>query len=64
MELEQRPQVVVELEPTQVTQGPYRYMRICLETNRYRFLMTQYGDILLMDQDKPTTYQEAIKGKK
>ena len=24
--------------------------------------MTQHGDVLLMDQDEPKTYQEAIKG--
>ena len=24
--------------------------------------MTQHGDVLLMDQNEPTTYQEAIKG--
>ena len=24
--------------------------------------MTQHGDVLLMDQDEPTTYQEDIKG--
>ena len=62
MELEQRPQAVVEQEPAQVTQGPRRSGRTRHEPERYGFLVTQHGDVLLMDQDEPKTYQEAIKG--
>ena len=62
MELEQRPQVVVEQELAQVTQGPCRSSRTHHEPKRYGFLVTQHGDVLLKDQDEPKTYQEAIKG--
>ena len=52
----------MKLEPTLVTQDPHGSSRICLELKRYKFLVTQHCDILLMDQVKPTTYQEPIKG--
>ena len=52
----------MEQEPARVTQDPCRYSKTCHEPKRYGFPVTQHGDVLLMDQDEPKTYQEAIKG--
>ncbi|KAK8540307.1 hypothetical protein V6N12_046594 [Hibiscus sabdariffa] len=30
------------------------------EPERYRFLVTTHGDVILVDQDEPKTYQEAV----
>ncbi|KAK8694674.1 hypothetical protein V6N13_072221 [Hibiscus sabdariffa] len=30
------------------------------EPERYGFLVTTHGDVILVDQDKPKTYQEAV----
>ena len=62
VEQEQASQDVVEEQPAQVTQEPRRSIRIRHQPERYGFLMTQQGDVLLMDQDEPVTYQEAITG--
>ncbi|PKI67475.1 hypothetical protein CRG98_012059 [Punica granatum] len=45
-----------------VTQEPRRPGRIHHEPERYGFLMTQDNDILLVDNDEPTTYAEAVIG--
>ena len=45
-------------EPQQA-QEPRRLGRICHEIERYGFLVTDNHDVVLMDQDEPTTYHEA-----
>ncbi|PKI39011.1 hypothetical protein CRG98_040609 [Punica granatum] len=45
-----------------VTQEPRRSGRIRHEPERYGFLMTQDNDVLFVDNDKPTTYAEAVTG--
>ncbi|KAG8481078.1 hypothetical protein CXB51_025801 [Gossypium anomalum] len=42
------------------TQPPRRSLREHHAPERYGFLITTYGDILLIDQDEPRTYQEAV----
>ena len=59
---EQSPQVVVEDELARETQGLRKSGRIRQEPERYGFLVTQHGDVMLMDLDEPTTYQDAITG--
>ena len=59
-EQEQDLQVVAEVPPVPVTQGPRRSGRIRHQPERYGFLMTEEDDILVVDQDEPTTYEEAI----
>ena len=59
MELEQEPQVLV-VPQAQVAQNLRRLERIHRQPERYGFLVTQEGDVLLMDQNEPMTYQEAI----
>ena len=54
------PQVVVEQSLAQETQPLRRSLRTRHEPQRYGFLVTQDGDVMLMEQDEPTTYQEAI----
>ena len=44
----------------QQTQEPRRSGRIRHEIERYGFLITDDHDVLLMDQDEPTTYRDAI----
>ncbi|KAI5429868.1 hypothetical protein KIW84_034448 [Lathyrus oleraceus] len=61
-ELEQETQVVVEEQPAQVEQDQRRSSRIRHLPERYGYLITDQGDVLLMDQDEPVTYQEAITG--
>jgi hypothetical protein len=61
-ELEQETQVVVEEQPAQVEQDQRRSSRIHHLPERYGYLITDQGDVLLMDQDEPVTYQEAITG--
>ncbi|WJX72231.1 hypothetical protein P8452_56130 [Trifolium repens] len=61
-EHEQQPQDVVEEQPAQVEQVQRRSTRIRHEPERYGYLITEQGDVLLMDQDEPVTYQEAITG--
>ena len=59
MEREQDIQDVV-LPPTPVTQDLCRSDRICQLLERYNLLVTQEGDVLLMDQNEPNSYEEAI----
>ncbi|KAK2382604.1 secreted RxLR effector protein [Trifolium repens] len=61
-EQEQETQNVVEEQPAQVTQDQRRSNRIRHQPERYGYLITEQGDVLLMDQDEPVTYQEAISG--
>ena len=58
MEILQDSQPVVE--STSSTQGPRRSSRIHYEPKRYGFLVTDDKTIELVDQDEPTTYQEAM----
>ncbi|KAL4340774.1 hypothetical protein GQ457_08G032050 [Hibiscus cannabinus] len=52
---------VVEENPTDLeTQQLRRSMRERHESERYGFLVTTHGDIILVDQDEPKTYQEAV----
>jgi cyanophycinase-like exopeptidase len=53
---------VVTGNPTPITQEPRRSIRIRQEPERYGFLISEEGDVLLMDQDEPVTYIEAITG--
>jgi hypothetical protein len=62
MEHEEIPQVVVEGESTHETQDLRRSSRTRLEPERYGFLVTPNEFVLLLDQDEPTTYEEAIRG--
>ena len=50
------------VEPTQVTQGPRRSDRSRLQPQRYGFLITGSRDVLLIEQNEPTTYREAVVG--
>ncbi|KAI5410333.1 hypothetical protein KIW84_055723 [Lathyrus oleraceus] len=59
-ELEHETRVVVEEQPAQVEQDQRRSSRICHLPERYGHLITGQGDVLLMDQDEPVTYKEAI----
>ena len=61
-ELEQESQVVVEEQPAQVEQDQRRSSRMRHQPERYGYLIIDQGDVLLMDQDEPVTYQEAITG--
>ena len=51
-------QEVVESEP--IAQEPRRSSRIRHEPERCRFLITDDESIVLVDQDEPTTYREAV----
>ncbi|KAK8682686.1 hypothetical protein V6N13_055065 [Hibiscus sabdariffa] len=59
-EVEETPQVVegnsTDLE-TQPLRGSTRERH---EPERYGFLVTTHGDVILVDQDEPKTYQEAV----
>ncbi|KAK8663681.1 hypothetical protein V6N13_083488 [Hibiscus sabdariffa] len=59
-EIEQTPQVVEENSTDLETQPLRRSTRECNEPERYVFLVTTHGDIILVDQDEPKTYQEAV----
>ncbi|KAK9004472.1 hypothetical protein V6N11_002272 [Hibiscus sabdariffa] len=51
----------VEENPTDLeTQPLRRSTRECHELERYGFLVTTHGDVILVDQDEPKTYQEAV----
>ncbi|PKI72506.1 hypothetical protein CRG98_007109 [Punica granatum] len=60
--VEQVPQGVVAQSSAQVTQEPRRSSRICHELERYGFLVTQNNEVLLIDNDEPTTHAEAVIG--
>ncbi|KAK8609031.1 hypothetical protein V6N13_025338 [Hibiscus sabdariffa] len=59
-EVEQTSQVVEENSTNLETQPLRRSMRERHEPERYGFLVTTHGDVILVDQDKPKTYQEAM----
>ena len=59
MEIETKSQGVLETEP--ITQVPRRSGRIHHEPERYGFLITDDPSIVLVDQDEPTSYREAIE---
>ncbi|KAL4285370.1 hypothetical protein GQ457_16G019190 [Hibiscus cannabinus] len=51
----------VEENPTDLeTQPLQRSTRERYEPERYGFLVTTHGDVILVDQDEPKTYQEAV----
>ncbi|KAK8708424.1 hypothetical protein V6N13_059466 [Hibiscus sabdariffa] len=51
----------VEENPTDLeTQPLRRSTRERHEPERYRFLVTTHGDVILVDQDEPKTYQQAV----
>ncbi|KAK8597328.1 hypothetical protein V6N12_065799 [Hibiscus sabdariffa] len=51
----------VEENPTDLeTQPLRRSTRELHEPERYGFLVTTHGDVILVDQDEPKTYQEAV----
>ncbi|KAK8694851.1 hypothetical protein V6N13_072395 [Hibiscus sabdariffa] len=51
----------VEENPTDLeTQPLLRSTRERHEPERYGFLVTTHGDVILVDQDEPKTYQEAV----
>ncbi|KAK8515201.1 hypothetical protein V6N12_019249 [Hibiscus sabdariffa] len=52
---------VVEENPTDLeTQPLRRSTRERHEPERYEFLVTTHGDVILVDHDEPKTYQEAV----
>ena len=51
-------QTIVDTPP--IAQNLCRYDRIRHEPERYGFLVTDNHDVLLVDQNEPTTYQEAM----
>ena len=59
MEVDSDSQRVVESEST--TQEPRRSGRIRHEPERYEFLVIDDKYLILVDQNEPTTYQEAIE---
>ncbi|KAK8660208.1 hypothetical protein V6N13_051142 [Hibiscus sabdariffa] len=59
-EVEQASQVVQENSTDLETQPLRRSKTECHEPERYGFLITTHGDVILMDQDEPKTYQEAV----
>ena len=50
----------VNVESTEVPQGPRRSSRTCHNPKRYGFLITDNNDVMVMDQSEPTTYEEAM----
>ena len=60
-ELEKETRVVMEEQPAQVEQDQRRSSRICHIPERYGYLITDQGDVLLMDQDEPVIYPTTSK---
>ncbi|KAG8472968.1 hypothetical protein CXB51_034877 [Gossypium anomalum] len=60
IEQQQIPQEIEEQVTAVETQPPRRSLRECHAPKRYGFLITTHGDILLIDQDEPRTYQEVV----
>ena len=48
------------VESTNTPQGPRRSSRTRHNPERYGFLITDNDDVMIVDQSKPTTYQEAM----
>ncbi|KAL4387001.1 hypothetical protein GQ457_09G019520 [Hibiscus cannabinus] len=59
-EVEETPQVVEENSTDLETQSLRRTTREHHEPERYGFLVTTHGDVILVNQDEPKTYQEAV----
>ncbi|KAK8977916.1 hypothetical protein V6N11_059546 [Hibiscus sabdariffa] len=59
-EVEQTSQIVEENSTNLETQPLRRSTRERHEPERYGFLITSHGDVILVDQDEPKTYQEAV----
>ncbi|KAK8715759.1 hypothetical protein V6N13_043085 [Hibiscus sabdariffa] len=59
-EVEQTSQIVEENSTNLETQPLRRSMKERHEPRRYGFLVTSHGDVILIDQDEPKTYQEAV----
>ncbi|KAK8534686.1 hypothetical protein V6N12_057330 [Hibiscus sabdariffa] len=59
-EVEQSSQIVEENSTNLETQPLRRSTRERHEPERYGFLVTTHGDVILVDQDEPKTYQEAV----
>ncbi|KAK8708633.1 hypothetical protein V6N13_059671 [Hibiscus sabdariffa] len=59
-EVEETPQVVEGNSTDLETQPLRRSTRERHEPERYGFLVTTHGDVILVDQDEPKTYQEAV----
>ncbi|KAK8705149.1 hypothetical protein V6N13_048757 [Hibiscus sabdariffa] len=59
-EVEQTSQIVEENSTNLETQSLQRSTRERHEPERYGFLVTSHGDVILVDQDEPKTYQEAV----
>ncbi|KAK9006689.1 hypothetical protein V6N11_019023 [Hibiscus sabdariffa] len=59
-EVEEISQVVEENSTDLETQPLRRSTRERNEHERYEFLVTTHGDVILVDQDEPKTYQEAV----
>ncbi|KAK8652167.1 hypothetical protein V6N13_061189 [Hibiscus sabdariffa] len=51
---------VIEPEVEGISQALRRSTRERHEPERYGFLVTTHGDVILVDQDEPKTYQEAV----
>ncbi|KAK8640286.1 hypothetical protein V6N13_008045 [Hibiscus sabdariffa] len=60
LEVEQTSQIVEENSTNLETQPLRRSTRERHEPERYGFLVTSHGDVILVDQDEPKTYQEAV----
>ncbi|KAK9028104.1 hypothetical protein V6N11_067918 [Hibiscus sabdariffa] len=60
LEVEQTSQIVEENSTNLETQPLRRSTREHHEPERYGFLVTTHGDVILVDQDEPETYQEAV----
>ncbi|KAK8625707.1 hypothetical protein V6N13_056868 [Hibiscus sabdariffa] len=59
-EVEETPQIVEENSTDLEAQPLRRSTRERHEPERYGFLVTTHGDIILVDQDEPKTYQEVV----
>ncbi|KAK8589956.1 hypothetical protein V6N12_024343 [Hibiscus sabdariffa] len=59
-EVEQTSQIVEENSTNLEKQPLRRSTRERHEPERYGFLVTTHGDVILVDQDEPKTYQEAV----
>ncbi|KAG8485844.1 hypothetical protein CXB51_019240 [Gossypium anomalum] len=60
IEQQQIPQEIEEQVTTVEIQLPRRSLRELYTPERYGFLITTHGNIFLLDQDEPRTYQEAV----
>ncbi|KAK8547631.1 hypothetical protein V6N12_031765 [Hibiscus sabdariffa] len=59
-DVEQTPQIVEENSTNLETQPLRRSTRERHEPERFGFLVTSHGDVILVDRDEPKTYQEAV----